>query len=299
MTLQDRGSEKAGEAPRADRPSGGGPSNLVVRFLSAVVLAPVFLAAVWLGGWAFLFVMLLAALLCYREWVAISAKNAPALLLLVGYGGLVVAGFFAGFGMVLSALGSVAATALFVGLVSATRNASQWPALGILYVGLPLVSLLTLRHSEAGAGVWALAIVLAVTWSTDIAAYFTGRTLGGPKLWPSVSPKKTWSGAIGGLIGAVTAGVAVVLISGIGSLVAVAILSVVLSILSQSGDLAESAFKRHFGVKDSGTLIPGHGGIMDRVDGLVMAALGAFVIGLAVAMVLNGSRDAALALSML
>ena len=109
--------------------------------------------------------------------------------------------------------------------------------------------------------------LFAIVWATDIAAYFAGRTIGGPKLMPAVSPKKTWSGAIGGALGAVVAGLIVVESAGLGVTPALVILAFMLSAVAQAGDLIESAIKRHFGAKDSSALIPGHGGLMDRLDG--------------------------------
>jgi len=140
------------------------------------------------------------------------------------------------------------------------------------------VSLLTLRPDPA-FGLAAVLFVLAVVWATDIGAYAAGRTLGGPKLWPAVSPKKTWSGFVGGLIAALIAGIVVALIAGARPGLTIAILSVALSLASQAGDLFESALKRRFGVKDASHLIPGHGGLMDRVDGLTFAAPVAALIG--------------------
>ncbi|AXS40413.1 phosphatidate cytidylyltransferase [Breoghania sp. L-A4] len=256
----------------------GGRSNLMVRFLSAIVLGPALVAVVWFGGWAFAGVIIVACLLCYREWVTISANGESAVILWGGYAVLLAAGVLAASGQVDVALGVLGLGAAAGAILAMILRSSLWPVLGVAYAGLPLLALLLLRQGREG--LWALAIVLAVTWATDIAAYFAGRTLGGPKLWPAVSPKKTWSGAIGGLVGAMAAGMLVAGVSGVGSPIAVALLCAVLSVLSQCGDLAESAFKRRFGVKDSGDLIPGHGGILDRVDGLVAVAVGAAVIGL-------------------
>lgn len=124
-----------------------------------------------------------------------------------------------------------------------------------------------------------LIFLLVVVWTTDISAYFIGRVLGGPKLWRRISPNKTWSGAIGGLVFAIAAGVVQALVTGQGQIVAWAAFAAFLSIASQAGDLFESAIKRRFDVKDSSRLIPGHGGIMDRVDGLVAAAIAAAILG--------------------
>jgi phosphatidate cytidylyltransferase len=138
-----------------------------------------------------------------------------------------------------------------------------------------------LLRADPGYGIAAILLLFAIVWTTDIAGYFAGRAIGGPKLAPSISPKKTWSGAIAGLAGAMI----VVVIAArfipqtqIGALLAVAIL---LSVVSQAGDLAESAMKRHFGVKDSSQIIPGHGGVMDRLDGFWAAVVCAALIGIA------------------
>jgi phosphatidate cytidylyltransferase len=311
MTLEksapDADPKAGGSGPAPQTPMAAkGPSNLVVRFLSAIVLGPLFLAVVWVGDWVFTLTIVMASVLCYREWLAISAKGAHNGVLWAGHIGLLAAGMLAAGGSVAQAIGMILLSLVLVliagllrtpagkamdGGFSESRKAALWVAGGLLYAGLPLIALLALRLGEQG--LWAVAIVLAVTWATDIAAYFAGRAIGGPKLWPAVSPKKTWSGALGGLAGAIVAGIAVVHFSGVGSIMAMVPVFAALSVLSQLGDLGESAVKRHFGVKDSGTLIPGHGGIMDRIDGLVAAALGAFAIGLAA----SGGGDPSLGLS--
>jgi phosphatidate cytidylyltransferase len=117
-------------------------------------------------------------------------------------------------------------------------------------------------------------------WTTDALAYFAGRALGGPKLMPAVSPKKTWSGAAGGTLGAVAAGLIVVKVAGLQVTVAVAAVALMLSVVSQIGDLVESAVKRRFNAKDASQLIPGHGGLMDRLDGFLTAVLAATMVGL-------------------
>lgn len=300
-------------APAPDKPEAekGGLSNLTVRILSALAIAPFILVVLWTGGWPFTLTVLLAGALAFREWTTISAKDAGNGPLWVGHGGIIAAGLLAGAWLPLQAIGIVvvsAALAFLMGLLPAgsravatveggtpggSRKGAFWACGGILYAGLPMVALIALR--EGGAGLWAVTLVIAVTWATDIFAYFAGRTIGGPKLWPAVSPKKTWSGAIGGVAGGVLAAVILVAVSGTGNLASTAVLAAVLSAISQLGDLFESAVKRRFGVKDSGDLIPGHGGIMDRIDGLVAAAFAAFLVGLLV----SGGGDASLALSRL
>jgi phosphatidate cytidylyltransferase len=122
--------------------------------------------------------------------------------------------------------------------------------------------------------------LFATVWTTDIFAFLGGRAIGGPLLWPQVSPKKTWVGAIAGLAGGVAAGVVVAYASGIGRLGMAGIMALLLSVLAQAGDLFESAVKRRFGAKDASRLIPGHGGLMDRLDGFLVAAFAALLIGI-------------------
>ena len=163
-------------------------------------------------------------------------------------------------------------------IVAASSQRALWIAAGVVYAAIAGVAPVLLRGSGE-VGFVAIVFLFAVVWTTDIAGYVVGRLVGGAKLWPAVSPKKTWSGAIGGIVGAVIAGAAVVHFSGI-PVGAVILLAVVLSIASQAGDLFESAIKRRFGVKDASHIIPGHGGVMDRLDGFIVAALVAAVIGL-------------------
>jgi len=155
-----------------------------------------------------------------------------------------------------------------------------WLVAGMIYAGIFLVSMLSLR-SDPHLGLVALIWLFALIWTTDIAAYFTGRALGGPKLWPAVSPNKTWSGAIGGTIGGLVAGAAALAAAGLTLRPIHALVMLAVVIAAQLGDLMESAIKRRFGVKDSSHLIPGHGGLMDRCDSLVAAAAVALSIGLA------------------
>ena len=153
-------------------------------------------------------------------------------------------------------------------------------ALGVPYAGLPALALLWLR-SDVGFGLQATLYVLVVVWAMDIFALFGGRSIGGPKLWPRVSPNKTWAGLLSGAAASTIAGAAFA--KGVGGPVAaLAATGLVLGLVSQAGDLAESALKRSYGVKDSSGLIPGHGGFLDRVDGVVAASIGAAIISLVV-----------------
>ncbi|HEY8336688.1 MAG TPA: phosphatidate cytidylyltransferase [Tardiphaga sp.] len=152
-----------------------------------------------------------------------------------------------------------------------------WIALGVVYAAAALAASVVVRLDTVW-GFAALMFILLVVWMTDIGGYFAGRSIGGPKLWPRVSPKKTWAGALGGIVLslAVAAGFSAF---GIGRLLPLLALAAVLTVVSQLGDLFESAVKRNFGVKDSSHIIPGHGGLLDRLDGYVFAVVAAALIG--------------------
>jgi phosphatidate cytidylyltransferase len=159
------------------------------------------------------------------------------------------------------------------------RSLVVWTVGGLIYAGITFFAPALLRGNSA-LGLSAILFLFATVWATDICAYFVGRGLGGPLLWPQVSPKKTWAGACGGLVGGVAAGALVAYASAGTRPLAAAIVALVLSIAAQIGDLFESAVKRRFGAKDASTLIPGHGGVMDRLDGFLVAAAAALVIGI-------------------
>ncbi len=266
-------------------PAGDKSRELKLRVASAVVIAPVALGVTWAGGTAFSVLVVLCGVVMASEWATIAmGRSWGALrlvqLALVGLSVAVGVGLVPAGGTVallLSAGAMIAAAA--VGFVEAragtVAGAHRWAPFGPFYAVLPSLSLELLRHGPAGLA--QVIFLFAVVWATDIAAYFTGRAIGGPKLWPAVSPKKTWSGALGGLAAAAICGVAAAAVAGAKGLFAIAVLAALMSIASQGGDLFESSLKRRFGVKDSGWIIPGHGGLLDRVDGLVTAALVAAV----------------------
>lgn len=258
----------------------GGPrrSDLVLRLWSAAVLIPVALFVTWWGGVpAFLLVALVSAIV-FAEWAHIIGRS-PNLLpssadVTVGTAFVALAALVAG----LQGFGAGIAV-LIAGIVGvALISRSGWLAAGVAYAGLLGVCLASLR-SDSAVGLCAVVVLLVLVWGTDSFAYFAGRAIGGPKLWPRVSPKKTWSGSIGGLIGGVVLAAIASGLFGVRVGPALILCLALLSIASQAGDLFESAVKRHFGKKDSGCIIPGHGGMMDRVDGLIFAAVGAALIG--------------------
>jgi phosphatidate cytidylyltransferase len=154
-----------------------------------------------------------------------------------------------------------------------------WMLGGLIYAGILLLAPISLRN-DAMLGLTAILFLFAIVWATDIAAYFAGRAIGGPRLWPAVSPKKTWSGALGGTLGGIAAGLIVAKIAGLVIAPMLVLVTFGLSVASQAGDLLESAIKRHFGAKDASQLIPGHGGLMDRLDGFLTAVAAAVMVGL-------------------
>ncbi len=241
------------------------------------MLAPLAIAAVLIGGWPFVLFWAAAAIGVYWEWSA-EIVRAPRSARIAGMGVLAFAGALAAVGYPGLALLVIAAGAGAVA-VSAMPN-RLWCAAGVLYAGAVLAGPVLLR-GDPQLGAVALLYLFAVVWATDIVAYFGGRLIGGPKLAPTISPKKTWSGAVAGALGAVVAGGAVAAAAAMTNLLAAIVLALLLSAIAQAGDLGESAVKRHFGVKDSSRVIPGHGGLMDRLDGFLAAAGAAALLGVA------------------
>ena len=246
------------------------------RVISALALAPVAIAMVLLGGWGFVGFVWLAVVLMALEWARLTAARfgpwdgrvAGFAVVAVGACSTVAAGFDQPVWALGLLLGGAAAAAAAAAVL---RAPPLWVGLGVGYVGLPALALIWLR-SVPDLGLSVLIWLFLVVWAADSSAYFTGRTLGGPKLAPSISPSKTWSGFGGGVVGAALISVVAAWLSGAAPVVLVGALAALLAVVAQIGDLAESALKRRAGVKDSGQLIPGHGGILDRVDGLLFAA---------------------------
>jgi phosphatidate cytidylyltransferase len=191
--------------------------------------------------------------------------------------GMNEAGAAAGAIVIGAVLAGVAAAARPIGYAAA--GLAVWATGGVLYAGVAFLGPALLRR-DGELGFVAMLFLAATVWLTDIFAYAVGRALGGPLLWPRVSPHKTWAGTLGGLAGGVAGGTVVAYASGIGRLAVVGVIALLLSVLAQAGDLFESAVKRRFGAKDASRLIPGHGGLMDRLDGFLVAALAALLIGI-------------------
>lgn len=260
--------------------------ELRLRIVSGIVLAVVVLAATWYGGLAFRMLAALIGLLIYYEWSTITGLARTATDRFSNLFGWACVGLVAlevAFRSIETAIVLLAGFSVAALVVNLIRRKSLWLPAGIFYAGLSAVSLAALR----GNGLATMLFIFAIVWATDIFAYFVGRAIGGPKLAPPISPGKTWSGAIGGAVAGVIAGLLVAYLAG-SLYFALGAVALVLSAGSQIGDLFESWIKRRFGVKDSSRLIPGHGGVMDRVDGLVFACFLAFFAMLLVAAV-NGN----------
>jgi phosphatidate cytidylyltransferase len=260
-------------------------SNLQIRILSAIVLGVAVLGLVWLGGIVCRVLAALVAGAIFYEWAAMRRAATStdhhwlsALCLALALGCLVI-GFQA------RILFIATAVAILVPSVHGwARGQGLWNASGVAYAAISAVTLSLIR-GDGQAGLLAILFLFAVVWATDVFAYFVGRAVGGPKLAPSISPGKTWSGAVGGAVGGLAGGALFAELTGWGN-IWVAATALVLAVIAQLGDLLESFLKRRQGVKDSSHLIPGHGGFMDRVDGLVVAAWALYVIGM-----LFGSAD--------
>jgi phosphatidate cytidylyltransferase len=249
--------------------------NLLLRVVAALVMAPLAVAIAYVGGWLWTALVTVAAIGLYVEWLTVIGERRPRLVLLgviilLGVGWVDLGHMTPTHVLAFAALG-MAGAAIF----SSDRRA--WVVIGICYALAASIASSAVRLDPSW-GFAALMFVLLVVWVTDIGGYFAGRLVGGPKLWLRISPKKTWAGAIGGF--AASLGVAAGFVAfDFGKTAPMLLLGAILSIVSQLGDLFESAVKRRFGVKDSSHIIPGHGGLMDRLDGFVAAILMAAILG--------------------
>lgn len=271
-----------GSAPSATRLRDRlGGSEFRLRAISGAILAAAVVTALVVGGWPFALVWLAAAIIGTAEWIAMT-RLSPARPLVavtaIALGGLVLCSRLS---MPVLVMAAVFAGAALLLIILTRGHAQRLRALVGLLGGTVIALVPAALRDDPGIGIIGPAWMFAVVWSTDIVAYITGRTLGGPKLMPRVSPNKTWSGALGGLAAGTLAGAGIVLAARSEGwsafstipLALAALASAAASVCSQAGDLAESALKRHWGVKDSGRSIPGHGGVMDRLDGFFAVAI--------------------------
>ncbi|HYA73108.1 MAG TPA: phosphatidate cytidylyltransferase [Roseiarcus sp.] len=273
--------------PAQSPPTGAGATRsrfgaeLPLRAAAGVTLMVAALIAAWAGGFWFLAFWLLAAAMVLWEWqTLIGGERLPARLAM---GALTLAALspLALHGSTREALAALAVGAVLTALVAGPdARARFWSGAGVVYAGAIVVSPVLLRGSPA-YGLPAILWLYAVVWGADIMAYFGGRLIGGPKLWPRISPGKTWSGAVVGALAGALCGAAVGLLAAPAGarFVPLLLLGLAASVVEELGDLLESAVKRRFHVKDSSHLIPGHGGMMDRLDGFLAAATFAALVG--------------------
>ena len=280
MTEGDAAPAAAEAAPAAAEAAPAAASesnsrNLLMRVVVAAVLIPLAVAIAYAGGWLWTALVTAAAIGLFVEWLAVVGLAGALALAIRGGVALALGGICFAVGRIDAAL-----IVLAIGLVAIASTAPDrrsWAAAGFCYAAAAEIASVLLRLDPV-KGFAALMFVLIIVWVTDSGGYFAGRGIGGPKLWPSVSPKKTWAGAVGGFAAslAVACGFAAF---DLGRTVPLLISAAILSVASQLGDLFESAVKRRFGVKDSSHIIPGHGGLMDRLDGFVAAVVLAAVFG--------------------
>src|SRR6202048_2801061 len=246
-----------------------------MRVVAALVLAPLAVAIAYAGGWLWAALVTSAAIGLYLEWLTVVGAAGEMRVVASGIVALAAAGLCLVAGWIDAALVVLGIGFVAVALISPERR--NWTATGFLYAAAAEMASVLVRL-DSTRGFVALIFVLLIVWVTDIGGYFAGRGIGGPKLWPRISPKKTWAGAIGGFVASlfVAAGFAAF---GLGKTGPLVLLGAVLSVASQLGDLFESAVKRRFGVKDSSHIIPGHGGLLDRLDGFVAAVVLAAIFG--------------------
>ena len=283
MTAGSEPATGAGPAKPAGAPGNFG--DLKVRIASAIVIIVVSVAALVVGGAPFTLFWLAAGVAIHWEWQNLVVTDQPRARFILGAAFLSVAAAFAAQLAPDFAIFVVACGALVVALL-AGRGMRLWAGAGVVYAGALVLSICAIRPPlpeliDSPLNLRAILWLFAVVWGTDIMAYFGGRLIGGPKLWPRVSAGKTWSGTLVGVASGAVLGLAV---ASFHATTPVAVLPMLVIGLcggaaAQAGDLFESSIKRRFGVKDSSHLIPGHGGVMDRLDGFVAAALLVWIIG--------------------
>jgi len=256
------------------------PNELVRRVIAAALLIPVVLVAVFLGGWPFTAMSTVAIVLMATEWERVTGGER--------FGRHTLLNMFTGLtALSLLSIGSFEYVLAFVVAVSVASGVlprrdgsySIWPCVGVIVIVVPVICLVWLRALNTGTII--ILWILLVLWATDSGAYFVGRMCGRTRLAPRISPGKTWAGFYGGTAAGAVVGVAIAAIIQDISIFRAVLVSIFLSLVGQGGDLAISAIKRHFGVKDMGNIIPGHGGMLDRLDSLLFGAVAVGIITLA------------------
>ncbi len=248
-------------------------AELKLRIISAVVLAVVVLLITWIGGKTFALLWALVAVLIFKEFTSITKASSSMRVRAVGFGFLILVLIAAFIEERTTSLYLLLGGTLLVVIWEWILNRSIWTGVGLIYAALPFFAMSEMRD-DTFAGMVLVLIVFACVWGADVLAYFSGKAIGGPKLAPRISPKKTWAGFIGAVVGGIGLSVLVVSIFKEPPNAVFLLLMAGLAVLSQLGDLLESVLKRKFDVKDSSNLIPGHGGILDRADGLIVVAVG-------------------------
>lgn len=263
------------DAPKKPRLKG-----LLPRFLTAVIVSLVCILPFYIGGYVWTGLVAVFSARMMYEWVRMADPDATSLGLGLAIAGLLIALLYAVQGLPIWAIGALVISTIAAVFERNSRGGAVWTAFGLPYIIVPAILIILLRGAEVGfetRGFTQLIFIILVVIAADVGAYFGGSTIGGPKLAPKLSPNKTWSGVISGLIFAsivaVITGVFIDLPYWMSALLALPLV-----ILSVGGDLVESTVKRKLGVKDTGTLLPGHGGLLDRLDSLMAAVVGGAII---------------------
>ncbi|MEM7067391.1 MAG: phosphatidate cytidylyltransferase [Pseudomonadota bacterium] len=251
--------------------------ELKLRVISALILGIAVLAITWIGGYTFTLLWAVIAVAIYFEYVRICRSSVPRAHAIAGYVALfLIIGAWVT-GNETTAYWMTLLLAVFMFVWEFVVRRSCWASVGLLYAAVPFFAMSSLR-GDTELGLFLIFVLFACVWGADVFAFFFGKAIGGPKLAPRLSPKKTWAGFIGSLIGALVVSAFICWLFGYPMNLAFLFLILVLAVISQVGDLMESMLKRTFDVKDSGSLIPGHGGVLDRVDGLIVAGAALWLI---------------------
>jgi len=245
--------------------------NLRLRIISGLVMAPVAIVLVWLGGWYFLGLTIVAGLLMNVEWDRLCQGSGKGIHVWLLAGTIVASGVLLQLDQMYWSLGIAGVGSLASAGMRGGRH-MVWTLMGSIYIIVPILALIWLRR-EPSTGLATVVWLLFVVWATDTGAYVFGRLIGGPKMAPGISPNKTWAGLLGGAATAALIGFPAGWLVGVQSFKYLVVAGAILAIVGQIGDVFESSIKRHFNVKDSGTIIPGHGGLFDRLDSLLFVAV--------------------------